>query len=256
MFRLDADKTVEFCDGLRRRDFLHAGSLSLLGLGMPEFLQMRAEGAVRDTGKDINVIMLMLVGGPSHLDTFDMKPEAPIEIRGPFNPIKTNVPGIEISENFPRMARHADKYALLRGCYHKAACRARDGSPALPDGPPVAGGHGASPHRLGPGIPQGGQRGSALACSAAQDHRADGRQLQAGAGRGLSGQAPRPLRAQRRPFRDGFQGAGHAAARLPAGACASTGAGTGGQWSTRRSASSRLRRTRACWTPPSTRPIP
>ena len=121
MFRLDADKTVEFCDGLRRRDFLHAGSLSLLGLGMPEFLQMRAEGAVGDTGKDINVIMLMLVGGPSHLDTFDMKPEAPIEIRGPHSPIKTNVPGIEISEIFPRMARHADKYALLRGCYHNAA---------------------------------------------------------------------------------------------------------------------------------------
>ncbi|MCY4597753.1 MAG: DUF1501 domain-containing protein [Bryobacterales bacterium] len=121
MFRLDADKTVKFCDGTRRRDFLHVGSLSLLGLGMSEFLQMRARAAVTDTGKDINVIMLMLVGGPSQLDTFDMKPEAPIEIRGPHNPIKTNVPGIEICEIFPRMARHADKYALLRGCYHSAA---------------------------------------------------------------------------------------------------------------------------------------
>ena len=121
MFRLDADKTVEFCDGSRRRDFLHAGSLSLLGLGLPDFLQLQAKGAVSDTGKDVNVIMLMLVGGPSHLDTFDMKPEAPIEIRGPHNPIKTNVPGIEICEIFPRMARHADKYALLRGCYHNSA---------------------------------------------------------------------------------------------------------------------------------------
>ena len=100
MLRLDADKTVEFCDGTRRRDFLHVGSLSLLGLGMSEFLQMRAQAAVTDTGKDINVIMLMLVGGPSQLDTFDMKPEAPIEIRGPHNPIKTNVPGIEICEIF------------------------------------------------------------------------------------------------------------------------------------------------------------
>ena len=78
MFRLDADKAVAFCDGMRRRDFLHAGSLSLLGLGMPEFLQMQAQGAATDT--DVNVIMLMLVGGPSQLDTFDMKPEAPIEI--------------------------------------------------------------------------------------------------------------------------------------------------------------------------------
>ncbi len=121
MFRLDAEKTVEFCDGTRRRDFLHAGSLSLLGLGMPDFLQMRAQGATTEGGDDINVIMLMLVGGPSHLDTFDMKPEAPIEIRGPHRPIKTNVPGIEICEIFPRMARHADKYALLRGCYHNAA---------------------------------------------------------------------------------------------------------------------------------------
>ena len=121
MLRLDADKTVEFCDGSRRRDFLHVGSLSLLGLGMSDFLQMRAAGAVADAGNDVNVIMLMLVGGPSQLDTFDMKPEAPIEIRGPYNPIRTNVPGIEICEIFPRMARHADKFALLRGCYHDAA---------------------------------------------------------------------------------------------------------------------------------------
>ena len=121
MFRLDADKTVEFCDGMRRRDFLHAGSLSLLGLGMSDFMQMQANGAIKDTSKDINVIMLMLVGGPSQLDTFDMKPEAPIEIRGPHKPIRTNVPGMEISEIFPRMARHADKYALVRSCYHKAA---------------------------------------------------------------------------------------------------------------------------------------
>jgi hypothetical protein len=65
--------------------------------------------------------MLMLVGGPSQLDTWDMKPNAPIEIRGPYKPIKTNVPGIEISENFPRMAKLADKYAIVRSMYHTAA---------------------------------------------------------------------------------------------------------------------------------------
>ena len=119
MFRLDADRPVEFCDGLRRRDFLHAGALAGLGLGLSDFLAMKAQGAVVD--KDVNCIMLFLVGGPSQLDTWDMKPDAPSEIRGPYKPIKTNVPGIEVSENFPRMAKHADKYAILRSVYHTAA---------------------------------------------------------------------------------------------------------------------------------------
>src|SRR5438093_272388 len=121
MFRLDADKSVEFCDGLRRRDFLHAGSLSFLGLGLTQFCELQALGAINPDKKDANCIMLFLVGGPSQLDNWDMKPNAPAEIRGPYKPIKTNVPGIEISENFPRMAKHADKYALIRSVYHTAA---------------------------------------------------------------------------------------------------------------------------------------
>jgi hypothetical protein len=120
MFRLDADKPVEFCDGLRRRDFLHAGSLSFLGLGLSQFFGLKALGAI-DKQKDTNCIMLFLVGGPSQLDTWDMKPNAPTEIRGPYKPIKTNVAGIEISENFPRMAKHADKFSLIRSVYHTAA---------------------------------------------------------------------------------------------------------------------------------------
>src|ERR1022692_2134789 len=120
MLRLDSDRPVEFCDGSRRRDFLHAGALSLLGLGLNDLFAMKALGAV-DKKKDTNCIMLFLVGGPSQLDTWDMKPNAPVEIRGPYKPIKTNVPGIEISENFPRMAKHADKYALIRSVYHTAA---------------------------------------------------------------------------------------------------------------------------------------
>jgi len=120
MFRLDADKKVEFCDGVTRRDFLHAGALGFLGLTLPEFFSLKAAGAV-DPSKDVNCIQLMLVGGPSQLDTWDMKPDAPASIRGPYKPIKTNVPGIEISEIFPRMAKHADKFALLRSCYHTAA---------------------------------------------------------------------------------------------------------------------------------------
>ena len=120
MFRLDADKRVHFCDGVSRRDFLHAGSLGFLGLTMPHFFRLKAAGAVQG-GKDVNCIHLMLVGGPSQLDTWDMKPDAPASIRGPFKPIKTNVSGIEISEIFPRMATHADKFALLRSAYHTAA---------------------------------------------------------------------------------------------------------------------------------------
>jgi hypothetical protein len=120
MFRLDADKPVEFCDGLRRRDFLHAGSLSALGLSLTQFLGLKAFGAT-DPKQDVNCIFLMLVGAPSQLDTWDMKPNAPAEIRGPFKPIATNVDGIQVSETFPRMAKIADKFSLVRSMYHTAA---------------------------------------------------------------------------------------------------------------------------------------
>ena len=117
MIKLDADRPVHFCDGLKRRDFLHAGALGLLGLSLSDLFALKASGAVR-TDKDVNCIMLMLVGAPSQLDTWDMKPEAPSEVRGPYQAIPTNVPGIQISEIFPRMARHADKFALLRSVYY------------------------------------------------------------------------------------------------------------------------------------------
>ena len=120
MFRLDADKTVHFCDGLTRRDFLHAGSLGILGMSLPHWMSLKAAGAV-EPKKDINCIFLFLVGAPSQLDTWDMKPNAPAEIRGPFRPIPTNVDGIQISQIFPRMAKHAEKYSLIRTVHHTAA---------------------------------------------------------------------------------------------------------------------------------------
>src|SRR5712692_6216550 len=120
MFRLDADKSVRFCDGLTRRDFLHAGSLALLGLSMPDLVGLKAFGAI-DPQKDINCILLFLVGAPSQIDTWDMKPNAPAEIRGPYKPIPTNADGIQICELFPRMAKQADKYSLIRSVYHTAA---------------------------------------------------------------------------------------------------------------------------------------
>ena len=120
MIRLDADKSVHFCDGFTRRDFLHAGTLALTGFGLTNLFSMKAQGAVPND-KELNVIQLFLVGGPSQLDTWDMKPDAPAEIRGPYKPIKTNVPGMEICEIFPRMAKMADKYTLIRSLYHTAA---------------------------------------------------------------------------------------------------------------------------------------
>ncbi len=118
MFRLDADKPVSFCDGLNRRDFFHVGSLSYLGLSLADWSLLKAAGATNSDKK--NCIFLFLVGGPSQLDTWDMKPDAPSEIRGPYRPIPTNVDGIQISEIFPRMAKHADKYSLVRSLHHNA----------------------------------------------------------------------------------------------------------------------------------------
>src|SRR5437879_3181548 len=118
MLRLDADRPVSFCDGLTRRDFLHAGSLAALGLTLPGFLARKAAGAAKD--RDVNCIMLFLVGGPSHIDTWDPKPKAPAEVRGPFQPIATNVAGIQVTEIFPKMAKHVDKVSLIRSVYHTA----------------------------------------------------------------------------------------------------------------------------------------
>jgi hypothetical protein len=92
----------------------------MLGLTMPGFMELKAAGAV-NPDKDVNCIMLFLLGAPSQLDTWDMKPEAPQEVRGPFKPIRTNVPGMQISEIFPRMAKHADKFSIIRSVYHTAA---------------------------------------------------------------------------------------------------------------------------------------
>jgi hypothetical protein len=118
MLRLDARRGVRFCDGLTRRDFLHAGAVPLLGLSLPQVMAQKAAGA--SNAKDVNCIMLFLVGGPSQIDTWDPKPKAPAEIRGPFQPIATKVPGMQISEIFPRMAGHMDRISLIRSVYHTA----------------------------------------------------------------------------------------------------------------------------------------
>jgi uncharacterized protein (DUF1501 family) len=122
MLQFETNRGVEFCDGLTRRDFLRVGALTAgaVGLSLADLSQGQLAGATNPSG-DINCILLFLVGGPSHLDTWDLKPGAPEHIRGPFRPIRTNVPGIEICEHFPLMAQMADRYAIVRSVHHAAA---------------------------------------------------------------------------------------------------------------------------------------
>src|SRR5215208_7112905 len=90
---------TKLCDGITRREVLRVGGLALAGL-----LRLRA-GAAPGAVRGKSVIMIWLRGGPSHIDSFDMKPEAPAEIRGEFRPIQTNVPGVHLCEHLPRQAR-------------------------------------------------------------------------------------------------------------------------------------------------------
>ncbi len=122
MLQLESKKAVPLCDGLSRRDFLRVGSLTAgaIGLSLADYYQLQQSQAAY-ASNDVNCILLFLVGGPSQLDTFDLKADATADIRGPFRPIKTNVPGVEICEHFPLMARMADHYAILRSVHHKEA---------------------------------------------------------------------------------------------------------------------------------------
>lgn len=101
-----------FCDGVSRREFLKVGGLALGGLTLPQLLEVEAKAGIRKSHKA--VIMVFLPGGPPHQDMFDLKPDAPAEIRGEFKPIKTNVPGIEICEHLPRLAKMMDRFAVIR----------------------------------------------------------------------------------------------------------------------------------------------
>jgi hypothetical protein len=109
------------CDGVTRRDFLQVGTLGAIGLSLPELVAAKAQGAIAKDHDERSVIMIFNLGAPSQLDLFDMKPDAPAEIRGPFKPIRTNVSGIDISEILPLHAKHADKFSLVRSCFHTAA---------------------------------------------------------------------------------------------------------------------------------------
>ncbi len=123
---------------LPRREFLRAGTLALGGLTLPELLRGRAIAGT--TGTDTSVILFWMWGGPSQLETYDMKPDAPSEYRGPLDPIKTNVPGMEICEYMPGQSKIADKFSIIRSLHHTMSAH-NDGSievltgktPTVPD---------------------------------------------------------------------------------------------------------------------------
>jgi len=108
----NAPRTRRFCDGVSRRNFIRIGALGLGGLALPQLLQAEAASGIRRSHKA--VIMIYLPGGPPHQDTFDLKLDAPPEIRGEFRPIPTNVAGLQICEHLPRIAKVCDKLAVIR----------------------------------------------------------------------------------------------------------------------------------------------
>src|SRR5262249_33121652 len=103
------------CDGVSRRHFLRLGGLCVGGLTLADLLRLEARGDANRRTSSRAVIMVWLEGGPSHIDMYDLKPDAPEEVRGPFKPIRTNVPGMDVCELLPLQARMADRLAIIRG---------------------------------------------------------------------------------------------------------------------------------------------
>src|SRR6187397_708551 len=118
------------CQGVTRRELLTAGAIGELGLSLPDVLLLQA-AASQTSNSQRSIIVLWLWGGPSHLDTFDMKPDAPLEYRGPFEPIATNVAGVRVCELLPLLARRADRFALVRGLHHESSDHGVAGTIAL-----------------------------------------------------------------------------------------------------------------------------
>lgn len=116
MLKIDAGSAPNpYCDGLTRRSFVQLGVAGMASVGMGEVMRAKAASTSK---KDTSAILIWLDGGPSHLDLYDMKPEAPSEVRGLWRPIPTNVPGIEITELFPKQAKVADKFSIVRSLHH------------------------------------------------------------------------------------------------------------------------------------------
>ncbi|HVK14689.1 MAG TPA: DUF1501 domain-containing protein [Gemmataceae bacterium] len=115
MDRVDLGRTAGYCDGYSRRSFLQLGVAGMAALGLPQVLRARSSSGGR---KNTKVILIWLDGGPGHMDMYDMKPDAPAEYRGLWKPIKTKVPGFDITELYPKQAKVTDKFSVVRSLYH------------------------------------------------------------------------------------------------------------------------------------------
>jgi hypothetical protein len=119
MFRVDLGSGGRYCDGLNRRSFLQLGVAGMASVGLPQLLRAREDSAARPGGKkETSVILIWLDGGPSHMDLYDLKPNAPADYRGIWKPIRTKVPGFDITELFPKQARVTDKFSVVRSLHH------------------------------------------------------------------------------------------------------------------------------------------
>ncbi len=119
MFKIEMGKSGRYCDGVSRRNFLQLGMAGMGSVGLSQILRAKQGSAAEaNTSKDTRVILLWLDGGPSHMDLYDMKPDAPAEYRGIWSPIRTNVSGMEITELFPKQAKIADKFSIVRSLHH------------------------------------------------------------------------------------------------------------------------------------------
>src|SRR5437763_6484035 len=118
MLHVDVGSAGRYCDGLNRRHFLQLGVAGLASVGLPQLLRAKEASRGLQPTKNTSVILLWLDGGPSHLDLYDMKPEAPAEYRGIWKPIHTKVAGFDISELFPKQAQITDKFSIVRSLHH------------------------------------------------------------------------------------------------------------------------------------------
>lgn len=144
MFKFSGKGSTTTCDGVTRRDFLQAGALGAIGLSLPQFNALRAAGLVDKAKDDRACIMIFNLGAPSQMDTWDPKPDAPREIRGPFKAISTAA-DFQITEIFPMMAKVADKFSLVRSVFHTGAAVHDTGHQMLQTGRLFTGGIN-SPH--------------------------------------------------------------------------------------------------------------
>src|SRR5437764_563172 len=119
MFRLDLGGVPQAHAGLNRRSFLQLGVAGMASLGLPKILQAKEESVARSgSSKNTAVILIWLDGGPGHMDMYDMKPDAPAEYRGLWKPIRTKVPGFDVTELYPKQAQIADKFSIVRSLHH------------------------------------------------------------------------------------------------------------------------------------------